>query len=87
MGPCPDLDYLIDYKEELIVGRGQSASIAETIFASTHLPLRLWFRAIYHLTRTKQGISSIELGRRPGVTQTTAWKVKRKLKRVMRSAG
>ena len=56
--------------------RRQTSPIAGTIFASTHLPLRLWFRAIYHLTQTKQGISSIELGRRLGVTQTTAWKVK-----------
>jgi hypothetical protein len=32
---------------------------------------------------TKQGISSIELGRRLGVTQTTAWKVRHKLKQVM----
>ena len=45
--------------------------------------VRLWFRAIYHLTQTKQGISSIELGRRLGVTQTTAWKIKHKLKQVM----
>ena len=43
--------------------RRQTSPIAGTIFASTHLPLRLWFRAIYHLTQTKQGISSIELGR------------------------
>ena len=61
--------------------RRQTSPIAGTIFASTHLPLRLWFRAIYHLTQTKQGISSIELGRRLGVTQTTAWKIKHKLKR------
>jgi transposase-like protein len=61
----------------------QTSPIAGTIFASTHLPLRLWFRAIYHLTQTKQGISSIELGRRLGVTQTTAWKLKHKLKQVM----
>jgi hypothetical protein len=52
--------------------RRQTSAIAGTIFASTHLPLWLWFRAIYHLTQTKQGISSIELGRRLGVTQTTA---------------
>jgi transposase-like protein len=63
--------------------RRQTSPIAGTIFASTHLPLRLWFRAIYHLTQTKQGISSIELGRRLGVTQTTAWKIKHKLKQVM----
>jgi hypothetical protein len=35
------------------------------------------------LTQTKQGISSIELGRRLGVTQTTAWKIKHKLKQVI----
>jgi transposase-like protein len=63
--------------------RRQTSLIAGTIFASTKLPLRLWFRAIYHLTQSKQGISSIELGRRLGVTQTTAWKIKHKLKQVM----
>jgi transposase-like protein len=63
--------------------RRQTSPTAGTIFAATHLPLRLWFRAIYHLTQTKQGISSIELGRRLGVTQTTAWKIKHKLKQVM----
>jgi len=47
------------------------------------LPLRTWFRAMYHMTQGKQGISSIELGRRLGMTQTTAWKVKHKLKKLM----
>jgi hypothetical protein len=42
-----------------------------------------WFRAMYHLTQSKGGISSIELGRRLGVTQTTAWKIKHKLMQVM----
>jgi ribosomal protein L37AE/L43A len=66
--------------------RLQTSTIAGTIFASTKLPLHLWFRAIYHMTQTKQGISSIELGRRLGVTQTTAWKVKHKLKQVSLNA-
>jgi len=47
------------------------------------VPLRIWFRAIYHVTQTKQGISSIELGRRLGVTQTAAWTIKHKLGQVM----
>jgi len=63
--------------------RRQTSPIAGTIFASTKLPLRTWFRAMYHLTQSKQGISSIELGRRLGVTQTTAWTVKHKLAQVM----
>src|SRR5512133_2538489 len=63
--------------------RRQTSLTAGTIFASTHVPLRLWFRAMYHLTQSKQGISSIELGRRLGVKQTTAWKMKPKLAQVM----
>ena len=67
--------------------RHQASPIAGTIFASTHLPLRLWFRAMYHMTQSKQGISSVELGRRLGVTQTTAWKIKHKLAQVMMERG
>jgi len=63
--------------------RRQTSPIAGTIFASTKLPLRTWFRAMYHQTQSKQGISSVELGRRLGVTQTTAWTVKHKLAQVM----
>src|SRR5262252_3447555 len=36
-----------------------------------------------HLTQSKGGTSSIELGRRLGVTQTTAWKIKHKLMQAM----
>jgi len=63
--------------------RRQTSLTAGTIFAATKLPLRVWFRAMYHLTQSKQGISSIELGRRLGVTQTTAWTIKHKLAQVM----
>jgi len=63
--------------------RRQTSLIAGTIFAGTKLPLTIWFRALYHMTQTKSGISSLELGRRLGVTQTTAWKIKHKLAQVM----
>ena len=63
--------------------RLQTSPIARTIFAATKVALQVWFRAMYHLTQSKKGISSIELGRRLGVTQTTAWKIKHKLKQVM----
>ena len=67
----------------------QTSPIAGTIFAATKLPLTIWFSAMYHMTQSKQGISSIELGRRLGVTQNTAWKIKHKLAQVMmeREAG
>ena len=63
--------------------RRQTSPTAGTIFAATKVPLRTWFRAVYHLTQTKQGISGIELARRLGVTQTTAWTIKHKLMQVM----
>jgi DNA-directed RNA polymerase subunit RPC12/RpoP len=56
---------------------------AGTVFQDTKLPLVTWFAAIYHLTQSKGGISSIELGRRLGVKQGTAWLMEHKLMRVM----
>src|SRR3712207_3770416 len=57
--------------------------MAGTVFQDTKLPLTTWFAAIYHLTQSKGGISSIELARRLGVRQPTAWLVKHKLMRAM----
>ena len=56
---------------------------AGTVFQATRLPLTTWFSAIYHLTQSKGGISSLELARRLGVRQPTAWLVKHKLMRAM----
>jgi ribosomal protein L37AE/L43A len=56
---------------------------AGTVFQATKLPLTIWFSAIYHLTQSKGGISSLELARRLGVRQPTAWLVKHKLMRAM----
>src|SRR3954449_11121410 len=62
---------------------------AGTAFQDTKLPLVTRFAAIYHLTQSKGGVSSIELGRRLGVKQGTAWLMKHKLMRAMaaREAG
>ena len=63
--------------------RHQVSLTAGTIFHSTKLDLIVWFQAIYLVTQTKKGISSLELSRRLAVTQTTAWKVQQKLAQVM----
>src|SRR5436305_549000 len=67
----------------------QVSLTAGTVFQDTKLPLTTWFAAIQHPTQGKGGISSIELGRRLGVRQPTAWLVKHKLMRAMaaREAG
>src|SRR4051812_21801672 len=61
----------------------QLSLTAGTVFQDTKLPLTTWFVAIYQLTQAKGGISSIELARRLGVRQPTAWLVKHKLLRAM----
>lgn len=63
--------------------RHQVSLIAGTIFHSPKLPLRTLFAAIYHLTQSKKGISSLALGRRLGVSPFTAWKIQHKLRQVM----
>ena len=51
----------------------QTSPTAGTIFHATKLPLTLWFAAIHLIVTAKNGISSVELGRRLGVKQPTAW--------------
>jgi transposase-like protein len=61
----------------------QLSLTAGTVFQDSKLPLTVWLAAIYQLTQAKGGISSLELARRLGVRQPTAWLVKHKLMRAM----
>lgn len=61
----------------------QTSVTAGTIFHSTKVPLTKWFLAIYLLTQSKKGLSSIELARHLGVSQNTGWTMKHKLMQVM----
>ena len=63
--------------------RTQTSLTAGTIFAATKLDLTVWFRAMFHMTQTKQGISALELSRRLDVNYNTAWKLHHKLRQVM----
>src|SRR5260221_3380033 len=44
-----------------------------TIFQSSKIPLRTWYAAIFLLTTSKKGISSLQLAAQLQVTQKTAW--------------
>jgi ribosomal protein L37AE/L43A len=61
----------------------QTSLTAGTIFAATKLDLTVWFRAMFHMTQTKQGISALELSRRIDVSYNTAWAMHHKLRQVM----
>ena len=56
---------------------------AGTIFHAPKLPLTSWFVAFWLIATAKNGISSVELGRRLGIKQTNAWALKQKIMAVM----
>ena len=63
--------------------RHQVSLTAGTIFHATKLPLTTWFLAMWLIATAKNGISSVELGRRLGIKQTHAWSLKQKIMAVM----
>ena len=55
-----------------------------TIFQDSHLPLTIWFRAMWQLTSQKNGISALGLQRVLGLASyKTAWAMLHKLRRAM----
>lgn len=47
--------------------------ISGTIFENTKISLRIWFGAMYLISTSKKGVSSLQLAEQLGVTQKTAW--------------
>jgi transposase-like protein len=64
--------------------RRQIYILAGTVLQDSHLPLTLWFRAMWHLTSQKNGISALGLQRVLGIgSYKTAWTLLHKLRRAM----
>jgi transposase-like protein len=64
--------------------RHQISVTAGTIFQDSHLPLTVWFRAIWHVTSQKNGVSALGLQRTLGLgSYKTAWSLLHKLRRAM----
>ena len=62
----------------------QTSPLAGTIFQDTKKPLRLWFRAIWHITTQKYGANALGLQRVLGLgSYRTAWVWLHKLRRAM----
>lgn len=73
-------------RERLICAacRHQATVTAGTIFQDSRLPLRLWCRALWHVTSQKNGASALGLQRVLGLgSYQTAWTVLHKLRRAM----
>jgi len=54
-----------------------------TLFADTHLPLSLWFEAIWYVVNQKNGASALGVQRVLGISYPTAWRWMHKLRRAM----
>ena len=64
--------------------RHQASVTAGTIFQASHMPLPVWFRAIWQVTSQKQGASAIGVQRSLGLgSYETAWTMLHKLRRAM----
>ena len=64
--------------------RFEASVITGTIFQDSHLPMTTWFRAIWQVTRNKNGISALGLMRALGLgSYKTAWAILHKLRRAM----
>jgi transposase-like protein len=64
--------------------RYQASVTAGTIFQDTHKPLRVWFRAIWHVTSQKNGASAVNVQQILGLgSYATAWTWLHKLRRAM----
>jgi transposase-like protein len=57
----------------------------KTIMEDSPIGLDKWMTAFWLLANAKNGISSHELGRSLGVTQTTAWFMLQRIREVMKS--
>jgi transposase-like protein len=55
-----------------------------TVFGESKLPLRKWFMAIYLLSTSNKGISSVQLAKQVGVTQKTGWFVDHRIRSAMK---
>jgi transposase-like protein len=64
--------------------RYQASVTAGTIFQDTRKPLRMWFRAAWHITSQKNGASAVSLQQVLGLgSYMTAWTWLHKLRRAM----
>lgn len=54
--------------------------ISGTIFENTKISLRVWFGAMYLISTSKKGVSSLQLAEQLGITQKTAWFVNHRIR-------
>jgi transposase-like protein len=54
-----------------------------TVFESSHIPLRVWLQAVFLIASSKKGISSNQLSRSLGITLNSAWFMSHRIREAM----
>ena len=57
-----------------------------TIFENSKIGLRTWFAAMYLISTSKKGISSLQLAEQLGITQKSAWFVNHRIREMLKDA-
>jgi len=55
-----------------------------TVFESSHIPLRVWLQALFMIASSKKGISSNQLSRALRITVNSAWFMSHRIREAMR---
>ena len=55
-----------------------------TIFENTKISLRIWFAAMYLISTSKKGVSSLQLAEQLGITQKSAWFVNHRIREMLK---
>lgn len=61
--------------------------LAGTIFHKSATPLKVWFYAIFLFSKSKNGVSAMELQRQLGVTYKTAWRMAKQIRSLFDTDG
>ena len=61
--------------------------ISGTIFENTKIGLRVLFAAMYLISTSKKGVSSLQLAEQIGITQKTAWFVNHRIRLMLKDDG
>ena len=60
--------------------RKHFSSKVGTVMQSSHIPVKKWLYAMYLMSVSKKGLSSLQLGRELGIAQEAAWRLAHKIR-------
>ena len=58
----------------------------QTIFENTKISLRVWFAAMFLISTSKKGVSSVQLCTQLGITQKTSWFVLHRIREMLKDS-